>query len=150
VLYWPKIAKIPIIPCDSKTKTFGVAKWKDVDFSQTDWEANVTAGLYDNGIAIVLGETLPGYPYPYTFALDFDGQDAVVEFFGSWDNVLKLAQTHRIEWHQDKGRLHIVFFCEKNVTAKRIIISKMPLKSEATICLLYLLAYMAMVIVGLL
>lgn len=67
VLYWPTIAKIPIIPCDSKSKTFGVAKWRDVDFSQTDWKANLAAGLYDNGIAIRLGPTL--HEGLYSFAL---------------------------------------------------------------------------------
>jgi hypothetical protein len=41
---------------------------------------NVAAGLYDNGIALVLGKALPGSPYPYSFALDFDGIDAVLEW----------------------------------------------------------------------
>jgi hypothetical protein len=123
VLYWPTIAKIPIIPCDdSKTKTFGSYRWKDVDFSQINWQSNVAAGLYDNGIALVLGKTLPGCPYPYCFALDFDGADAVMEFFGSWDSVLSLSKKTRIEWHNDDGRLHIVFFSEKIVTSKRIVI----------------------------
>jgi hypothetical protein len=80
--------------------------------------------VYDNGNAIVLGKTLPGCPHPYSFALDFDGVDAVEKFFGSWDNVLKLSDTHRIEWHGNNGRLHIVFFCKKNVTKKRLIIKK--------------------------
>jgi hypothetical protein len=47
---------------------------------------------YDNGIALVLGKTLPGCPYPYCFALDFDGEYAVMEFFGSWENVLSLSK----------------------------------------------------------
>jgi hypothetical protein len=119
VLYWPTIAKIPIIPCDSKTKGFNFP-WKDVDFTEVDWEANLASGLYDNGIALKLGKTLPGSPYPYSFALDFDDEDAVMEFFGSWDNVVNLSKKTRIEWHQDKGRLHIVFLSETNVTKKRI------------------------------
>jgi hypothetical protein len=127
VLYWPTKAKIPIIPCDSKTKGFNF-HWKDVDFTVVDWESNVAAGLYDNGIALVLGKTLPGCPYPYCFALDFDGLDAVMEFFGSWANVVSLSKKTRIEWHQDKGRLHIVFFSEKNVTKKRIDIKKCRLE----------------------
>jgi hypothetical protein len=114
VLYWPTTAKIPIIPCDSKVKGFS-SNWKNgVDFSKIDWNANLAAGEYDNGIALVLGKTLPGSPYPYSFALDFDG----LEFFDSWDNVLSLSKKTRIEWHQDKGRLHIVFFSEKSVTKR--------------------------------
>ena len=115
VLYWPLEAKIPIIPCDSKIKTFGLAKWRDVDFSKIDFTANLAAGVYDNGNAIVLGKTLPGCPHPYSFALDFDGVDAVEKFFGSWDNVLKLSDTHKIEWHGNNRRLHIVFFCKKTL-----------------------------------
>jgi hypothetical protein len=125
VLYWPTIAKIPIIPCDdSKTKSFGSHQWKDVDFSALDWESNLASGLYDNGIALKLGKTLPGSPYPYSFALDFDGEDAVKEFFGGWANVVSLSEKTRVEWHQDKGLLHIVFFSETNVTKKRIVIKK--------------------------
>jgi hypothetical protein len=60
VLYWPTIAKIPIIPCDSKVKGFS-SNWKNgVDFSTTDFVANLKIGKYDNGIALVLGKTLPG------------------------------------------------------------------------------------------
>jgi hypothetical protein len=101
--YWLQ-SKISIIPCDSKTKEFGSHRWKDVDLSSVNWQSNLAAGLYDNGIALRLGKTLPGSPYPYCFALDFDGIDAVIEFFGSWDNVLSLSRKIRIEWHQDKGR----------------------------------------------
>ncbi len=120
VLYWRTIAKIPIIPCDSKVKGFS-SNWKNgVDFSTIDFVANLKAGKYDKGIALVLGKTLSESPYPYSFALDFDGLDAVIEFFGSWDNVQSLSKKTRIEWHQDKGRLHIVFFSEKDVTKRKI------------------------------
>jgi hypothetical protein len=88
----------------------------------TDFVANLNAGNYDNGIALRLGQTLQ--PGVYSFALDFDGLDAVMEFFDSWDNVLSLSKKTRVEWHQDKGRLHIVFFSEKNVTIKRIEIKE--------------------------
>jgi hypothetical protein len=82
---------IPIIPCESRIKRFGSCNWKyDVNFTVEDWEAKLATGEYDNGIALVLGKTLPGSPYHYSFALDFDGEDAVMEFFGSWDNVLSL------------------------------------------------------------
>lgn len=52
--------------------------------------------------------------------MDFDGENAVKEFFGNWDNVQRWSKNTRIEWHQDKGRLYIVFFSENNVTKKRI------------------------------
>src|SRR5690349_20726096 len=97
VLYWPTDAKIPIIPCNSKTKSFG-SEWKNgIDFSKVDWNAKLTAGDYDNGIALVLGKTLSSgqpvsrqHPELYSFALDFDGWDTVQEFFGEWNNVLQL------------------------------------------------------------
>lgn len=47
-----------------------------------------------------------------------------MEFFGSWDNVISLSKKTRIEWHQNKGRLHIVFFSGKTVTKKRIDIKR--------------------------
>src|ERR687885_136460 len=83
VLYWPTIAKIRIIPCDSRNKGFN-SNWKNgIDFSKVDWNEKMAAGEFDNGIALKLGETLQ--PGLYSFALDFDGIDAVMEFFGSWD-----------------------------------------------------------------
>ena len=46
------------IPCDSRKKDFS-SNWKNgVDFSKVDWDAKLAAGLYDNGIALVLGELL--------------------------------------------------------------------------------------------
>ena len=39
-----------------------------------------------------------------------------------------LSKKTRIEWHQDKGRLHIVFFSEKDVTKKRIEIKQAKLE----------------------
>jgi hypothetical protein len=113
VLYWPMTAKIPIIPCDSKAKDFN-SSWKNgIDFSKVDWNEKLAAGEYDNGIALKLGETLQSGLY--SFALDFDGIDAVMEFFGSWDNVLSLSKKTRIEWHQNKGRIHIIFFAHRPV-----------------------------------
>ncbi|MFL6422388.1 MAG: hypothetical protein ACJ71R_02210 [Nitrososphaeraceae archaeon] len=80
VLYWPMIAKIPIIPCDSRVKGFNFPNWPNADLTTEDWNTNVAAGLYDNGIALRLGQSLQ--PGLYSFALDFDGEDAVLEFFG--------------------------------------------------------------------
>jgi hypothetical protein len=92
VRQWYMDAKIPIIPCDSGNKGFNFEGWPTFDFSQVDFDAKLAAGEYDNGIALVLGKTLPGCPYPYCFALDFDGEYAVMEFFGSWENVLSLSK----------------------------------------------------------
>ena len=90
VMYWPTIAKIPIVPCDSRNKGF-TSNWKNgVDFSKIDWNAKLANGEYDDGIALVLGKTLSSELY--SFALDFDGLDAVIEFFGSSDNVLSLSR----------------------------------------------------------
>src|SRR5919199_1812245 len=68
---------------DSAKHDFRGNKWNDIDFSKVDFKTNLLNGLYDNGIAIVLGKTLPGCPYPNSFALDIDGEDAMLEWFGS-------------------------------------------------------------------
>ena len=99
VLYWPTIAKIPIIPCQTYPKKEVHEKdWPNIDFTHVDFRAKLAAGEYDNGIALVLGKTLSGMHYP--LALDFDGWDAVLEWFGSWEQVLSSSQKTRIEWHQ--------------------------------------------------
>jgi hypothetical protein len=125
VLYWPTTATIPIIPCNSKVKGFS-SNWKNsVDFSKVDFNAKLANGEYDNGIALVLGKTLQPDHEIYSFALDFDGLDAVLEFFGSWDHVLRLSKETRMEWHGDKGRIHVVFLSNRNnVTNKRIKIKE--------------------------
>ena len=69
----------------------------------------------------MLGKTLPGCPHPYCFALDFDGDDAVAEFFGSWEDVQSRSKKTRIEWHQDKGSIHIVLFSEKHDIARHLV-----------------------------
>jgi hypothetical protein len=102
VLYWPTIAKIPIIPCNSKTKGVSYRAWNNIDFSQVDFNAKLIDCEYDNGIVLVLGKTLPGTSdYNYSFALDFDGWDAVQEWLGSWEQVLVSSNRTRIEWHGD-------------------------------------------------
>ena len=47
VLHWPTIAKIPIIPCNSKVKGVNYKGWNDLDFSQIDFGANLANGEYD-------------------------------------------------------------------------------------------------------
>ena len=95
---WFYEKQMPIIPCYSRTKRVDIKDWPNIDFSQVDFDAKLAAGEYDNGIALVLGKTLSGMHYP--LALDFDGWDAVLEWFGSWEQVLSSSQKTRIEWHQ--------------------------------------------------
>jgi bifunctional DNA primase/polymerase-like protein len=119
ILDWTTKDKIPIIPCDSKSKSVNYHGWPNIDFSQEDFNAKHLAGEYDNGIALVLGKTLSEQGY-YSFALDFDGWDAVAEWFGSWGKVLSSSQKTRIEWHQDKGRIHYIFLAKRPVAKRKI------------------------------
>jgi hypothetical protein len=126
ILCWPHIRRIGFIEADSRNKTIGVKNWQKIDLDNIDYEANLQAGRYDNGIAIRLGKTLTNgrnndddKPL-YTFALDFDGENAVNEWFGTWENVLKLSQKTRVEWHEDKTRIHVICMSERPVTNKRI------------------------------
>jgi hypothetical protein len=131
ILDWTTKANIPIIPCDSKSKSVNYHGWNEVDFSQTDFGANLANGLYDQGIALVLGKTLSEQGY-YSFALDFDGWDAVAEWFGSWEQVLSSSQRTRIEWHQDKGRIHYIFLSKRPIANRKIQIkgSKLEVRCE--------------------
>jgi hypothetical protein len=76
VRYWYSIAGIPIIPCESKTKSVYYEDCPNIDFSQVDFDANLAAGEYDNGIALILDKTLSGSFY--SFALDFDGTGIIL------------------------------------------------------------------------
>jgi hypothetical protein len=79
----------------------------------------------------VLGKTLPGAPYNYSFALDFDGWDAVLEFFDSWEHVLELSKKTRIEWHGDKERIHCIFISKNRpVSNRKIKIKTRRLRSD--------------------
>ena len=59
VMYWPFIAKIPIIPCNSKIKQVTFKDWQILNLDKVDYKNNLESGLYDNGIAVRLGQTLP-------------------------------------------------------------------------------------------
>src|SRR5947199_2334306 len=119
ILYWPDIAGIPFIGADTRNKKPNALKWKwsDVDYTKINFREKAKTGVYDNGIALVLGRTLAGNLY--SFALDFDGEDAVLAWFGSWDRVLDAAKKTRIEWHQDKWRLHYMFLAKRPISNKR-------------------------------
>jgi hypothetical protein len=121
VLYWPRIAHIGFIGCDSKAKQVYIKEWQKLDLDSVDYEANLKTGLYNNGIAIRLGPCLSnGNKQMFSFALDFDGWDAVITWFGSWENVLEVSKKTRIEWHEDKCRIHMFFLAERPITNKKI------------------------------
>ena len=65
-----------------------------------------------------LGLTLDGKLY--ATALDFDGIDAVNAWFEKWDRALALAQKTLVEWHQDKGKIHVVIFTTEPLQNKKI------------------------------
>ncbi len=121
VLYWPRIAHIGLIGCDSKAKQVYVKKWPELDLNSIDYESNLKTGLYKDGIAVRLGPCLSnGSKQLYSFALDFDGWDAVVAWFSSWEKVLEVSNKTRIEWHEDKCRIHMFFLSERPIANKKI------------------------------
>ncbi|MPZ06619.1 MAG: hypothetical protein GEU26_09425 [Nitrososphaeraceae archaeon] len=107
ILQWPERNDIPIFPADTRNKKIWLSSWQDIDFSKIDFRSKLENGEYDKGIAIRMGKTLSGKYYAVAF--DFDGRDAVVEWFGNWDRVVSLSKKTIIEWHQDKGKIHVIF-----------------------------------------
>src|SRR5689334_21830547 len=106
ILYWPRIAKLGAIRIDSTAKPkpiYDLERWRGVNLNDIDYESKVKSGWFDKGTAIRLGRTLDGKYY--CIGIDFDGYDAVIAWSGSWENVLKVADRTRIEWHGDKGRI---------------------------------------------
>jgi len=118
ILYWPEIANIPIIPADTRNKKIWLNGWSKVDFTGYDFRSKLVDGNYDNGIAVRLGKTLSSEYY--SVALDFDGMDSVLAWFGSWENVIETANRTRIEWHEDKSRLHMFFLTSESITNRKI------------------------------
>jgi hypothetical protein len=125
---WNERYGIPFVPAKTKIKKIYQEGWSDAHyFDNVNFADNLAAGLYDDGIAIILGRTLTpdddSAPYNYSFALDFDGWDAVVAWFGeenTWQEVLKSAHRTRIEWHGDKERLHYLFLSKRPIKNKHI------------------------------
>lgn len=107
VLYWPEIADIPIIPADTRKKKIWLSKWQEIDFTNVNFRAKLANGDYDKGLAIRTGKTLSGKHY--SIALDFDGWDAVTGWFGTWEQVIALSKQTIIEWHHDKGKIHVIY-----------------------------------------
>jgi len=118
ILYWPEIARIPIIPADTRNKRIWLNGWSTVDFANYDFRSKLGNGDYDNGIAVRLGKTLANEYF--SVALDFDGMDSVLAWFGSWENVIETAKRTRIEWHEDKARLHMFFLTRESIANRKI------------------------------
>ena len=118
VLYWPEIADIPIIPADTRKKKIWLSKWQEIDFTSVDFRAKLANGDYDKGMAIRTGKTLSGKHY--SIALDFDGWDAVAGWFGTWEQVIALSKQTVIEWHHDKGKIHVIYLCPSPLQNRKI------------------------------
>lgn len=117
---WPYVCKIAIFPADTVNKTVGLKQWPTIDFSKVDFRTEMKRGVYDNGAACRLGQTLE--EGLYSIALDFDGWDAVEAWFGSWENVLKHSEKSLVEWHQDKSKIHVLLFAHEPFPNKKIYI----------------------------
>jgi Bifunctional DNA primase/polymerase, N-terminal len=119
VLYWTETIGVPIFPADTRRKGLYINDWSEIDFASIDYKTNLAKGLYDNGIAIRTGKTSKGL---YLIVLDFDGWNSVIEWFGSWDNVVEASRRTRIEWHQDKDRIHYFLLANKPIPNRKILI----------------------------
>ena len=127
-LFWPETAGVGIIPADTRNKKIYLKGWTEKDLSTVDYRADLDNGLYDNGIAIRTGKTISGKYF--LVAIDFDGIDAAIEWFGSWERVLEIAKLTRIEWHGDRGRLHMFLLASKPVKNRRIRIKESLLEAK--------------------
>ena len=120
IKYWYEIAGVGIFPADTKNKEIHENGWSEKDFGSVDFKAELDSGKYDNGIAIRTGRTISGKHY--LIAIDFDGIGAVLPWFHSWEQVLEIAKRTRIEWHENKWRLHMFLLANSPVKNKRIYI----------------------------
>jgi hypothetical protein len=122
-----------------------VTGWPNLNLNTVDYEGNLKAGLYKNGIAIITGKCLEPDSNRFSFALDFDGWDAVVVWFGgnceeeTWNKIIEMSKKTRIEWHQDKCKLHMILFSNRPVTNKKIKIkdSQLEIRCEKNLLFSY-------------
>jgi Bifunctional DNA primase/polymerase, N-terminal len=130
ILCWLETVGVGIFSADTKNKEIHVNRWSETDFSSVNFIEELNNGQYDNGIAIRTGRTISGKYY--LIAIDFDGDDAVRAWFGDWEQVLQVAKRTRIEWHGDKGRLHMFLLASRPIRNKRIHIkdSLLEIKCE--------------------
>ena len=118
ILRWPELLDIGIIPAYTRTKKVNLVEWQHLNFSEVNFRASLSSGLYDTGIAIRTGKTISGKYY--LIVLDFDGWGAVVAWFGTWENVLALAKKTLVEWHEDKSKIHVFLFSPEPLPSRRI------------------------------
>ena len=118
ILRWPEQNDLSIFPADTRNKRIWLSGWQDIDFSNTDFKSKLANGEYVKGIAIRTGKTLSGKHY--AVALDFDGWDAVEEWFGNWERVVSLSKKTIVEWHQDTGKIHVIFLSKTPFQNRKI------------------------------
>ena len=119
-LAWPEIRDIPIFPADSRNKRIFMYGWQKMDFTNYDFRSKLEAGEYDNGIAIRTGRTITGKNAAYSIAIDFDGWDALEEWFGNWERVESLSQKTLIEWHKNRSKIHVLLFSKEAISNRKI------------------------------
>jgi hypothetical protein len=119
-LAWPEIRDIPIFPADSRNKRISMYCWQKMDFANYDFRSKLEAGDYDNGIAIRTGRTISGKNAAYSIAIDFDGWDAVEEWFGNWERVESLSQKTLIEWHKNRAKIHVLLLSNEVIPNRKI------------------------------
>jgi hypothetical protein len=126
IAYWSYTEHIPIIQCNSRDKKVFVNGWQDLDLNNINYKQNIENGIYDHGIAIRLGKTIPADGNGLTlwsFCIDFDKQKGVEAWFGdldTWDQVLKSSKRTRLEWHGNKEKLHYIFKAKRKIANRRI------------------------------
>src|SRR5262249_18512699 len=121
VLNWPSKYHIPVLGCDSRRKKVWTERWQKLDLNNVNWKAKLEQGCYDNGIAIRLGRCLSNDKRQLcSFAFDFDNWDAVEAWFGSWENVLTWSNKTRIEWHEDRHKIHMLFLANRPLANRKI------------------------------
>jgi hypothetical protein len=128
IRYWLDTVNVPIFQADTRNKQISLKGWQKIDFTKVDFESKLENGDYDNGIAIRTGKTISGKHY--LVAIDFDGVDAVLAWFGDWEQVIQVAKRTRIEWHGDKWRLHTFLLANRPIKNKRIHVKDSLLEAK--------------------
>jgi hypothetical protein len=113
VSFWTKIVCAHIIEYNSRKKESFHKRWQAEDDTKYDYEADLQAGRYDNGIAVRTGLLHRG-PFIglYLGCIDFDNE----ETFLAWcdgseckDSLDTLSRWTRVDWHKNPAKLHIFF-----------------------------------------
>jgi hypothetical protein len=128
--YWIYTAKLGIVRIDSKQEKYDLEtkEQRNQDVNTIDYESRIKSGYYDSGAAARMGWTIGGKYY--AIGVDLDGWHAVKAWFGgltdeeTWDNVLQFARENRVEWHQDKTRLHLIYLLYKDCIIKKAFTHK--------------------------